>query len=77
LFICRNTEGVHAHVSECLKGTWERKAWEHLLWKYAHKKFVDPYCECPTMTALVLTFAQKRSMTRNCVMHDWLAGTLL
>jgi len=20
-FICRNAEGVHAHVSECLKGT--------------------------------------------------------
>jgi len=25
LFICRNVEGVHAHVSECLRGTWETK----------------------------------------------------
>jgi len=30
-FICRNAEGVHVHVSECLRGTWETKGWEPLL----------------------------------------------
>jgi len=29
------------------------------------------------MTALVLTFGQKRSVTRHCVLHAWLKGTLL
>jgi len=29
------------------------------------------------MTALVLTFGQKLSMTRHCVLHVCLAGTLL
>ena len=31
LLICRNAEGVHAHVSEYLRGTWETKGWESLL----------------------------------------------
>jgi len=31
LFICPNAEGVHAHVSECLRGTWETKGWDPLL----------------------------------------------
>jgi len=26
-FICQNAGWVHAHVSECLKGTWETKGW--------------------------------------------------
>ena len=31
LFICRNAEAIHAHASECLRGTWETKGWEPLL----------------------------------------------
>jgi len=31
LFICQNPEEVLAHVSECLRGTWETKGWETLL----------------------------------------------
>jgi len=31
LFICRNVEGVHVRVLECLRGTWETKGWEPLL----------------------------------------------
>jgi len=27
-FICRNAEGVHAHVSECLRDTWETQGWD-------------------------------------------------
>jgi len=30
-FICRNVEGVHVHVSECLRGTWETKGCGPLL----------------------------------------------
>jgi len=30
-FICRNAEGVRAHVLECLKGTCETKGWGPLL----------------------------------------------
>jgi len=30
-FICRNAEGVHAHVSECLTDTWETQDWERLI----------------------------------------------
>jgi len=34
LFICSNAEEVLTHVSECLRGTWQTKGWEPLLWKY-------------------------------------------
>jgi len=29
--IFQNAEGVHAHLSECWKGTWSEKCWELLL----------------------------------------------
>ena len=59
LLICGNAEGVHGKPkvgNPCSKGT-------------VNTKFVDPYCKCPRMTGLFLLSAQKRSMTRNCVMH--------
>jgi len=30
MFICQNIEGVHAHLSECERGTWSEKGWEPL-----------------------------------------------
>jgi len=29
--ICWNAEGVHAHLSECWRGTWLEKGWEPLI----------------------------------------------
>jgi len=31
MFICRNAEGVDAHLSECWSGTWPEKGWKLLL----------------------------------------------
>jgi len=30
MFICRNAEGVHPHLSVCWRGTWSEKGWEPL-----------------------------------------------
>jgi len=31
MLIFQNSEGVHASLSECWKGTWSEKGWEPLL----------------------------------------------
>jgi len=31
MFICRNAEEVHGHLSDCWRGTWSEKGWEPLL----------------------------------------------
>jgi len=49
MLMCRNAEGVHGKQkvgSPCSKST-------------GKKKIVEAYCECSTMTALVLTFGAK------------------
>ena len=45
-FICRNAEGVHALVSECLKGTWETKCWELLSIKICRSLLQVPHNDC-------------------------------
>jgi len=30
MLICWNAERVHAHLSECWRGTWEENGWEPL-----------------------------------------------
>jgi len=36
MFICWNTEGVHAYLSKCWRGTWSEKGWEPLFYSNEH-----------------------------------------
>jgi len=31
MYICRNAEGLRAHLMECQTGTWSEKGWEPML----------------------------------------------
>jgi len=34
MLIFRNAKGVHAHLSECWRGTWSEKVWERLAYRH-------------------------------------------